>query len=169
MTKVHNWDAEQDKVMDRLRNKGQSVPQVAAFYGVTKARVYQWLQSWDQRATPLKLPKKPFHLEDKSPGYRWANKLLYRRKLPKAARLELLGELEYPEVCPILGTPLNYTPLGKKGPQPDSPSLDQIKPEGGYILGNVAVISYVANRIKNSGTALEHRLIADWMDTYKTN
>jgi hypothetical protein len=45
-----------------------------------------------------------------------------------------------------------------------SPSLDKINPELGYVPGNVAIISYRANRIKNNGTAEEHRLIADWMD-----
>jgi hypothetical protein len=43
--------------------------------------------------------------------------------------------------------------------------LDRIIPEEGYVAGNVNVVSYRANRIKNDGTAEEHLKIADWMDS----
>lgn len=33
----------------------------------------------------------------------------------------------------------------------------------GYVPGNVEVISFRANRIKNNGTADEHERIAQWM------
>lgn len=64
-----------------------------------------------------------------------------------------------PEVCPIFGTPF------EKGTE-YAPSLDRIKPELGYVKGNIAVISRLANSIKNCGTAEDHRKIADWMDTF---
>ncbi len=64
-----------------------------------------------------------------------------------------------PEVCPVLGIPLV---IG----HPDRgywPSLDCIVPKFGYVPGNIQVISYRANRIKNDGTAEEHEKIAAWI------
>ena len=67
-----------------------------------------------------------------------------------------------PEVCPILGIPL----LRGDGRLTDnSPSLDRIFPEKGYIPENIAVISYRANMIKSNGTADEYRQVADWIDS----
>jgi hypothetical protein len=68
-----------------------------------------------------------------------------------------------PECCPVLGTPLRCSTLGKPGGVDSSPSLDRINPRLGYVPGNVVVISHRANTIKNSGTAEEHEKIAAWM------
>lgn len=66
-----------------------------------------------------------------------------------------------PDVCPVLGLPLRPT----SGCSDDnSPTVDRLVPELGYVPGNVAVISHRANSIKHMGTAEEHRRIADWMD-----
>lgn len=74
-------------------------------------------------------------------------------------------DIEMPEFCPILGMKLE--PCGET--KTNSPSLDRIVPQLGYVKGNVAVISYRANRIKNDATADEHRKIADWMDANASN
>ena len=68
----------------------------------------------------------------------------------------------WPDACPVLGIPL-YPNTGGKA-HDNSPSLDRIDSSKGYVIGNVAIISYRANVIKNSGSADEHRLIAEWMD-----
>lgn len=68
-----------------------------------------------------------------------------------------------PEFCPILGVKLFSGSMKERN---NSPSLDRIIPELGYVLGNIAVISHLANRIKNTGTAEEHRKIADWMESH---
>ena len=64
--------------------------------------------------------------------------------------------------CPILGIALNYTAIDKYGD--DSASIDRIIPSKGYVMSNIAIVSYKANRIKNNGTADEHRKIANWID-----
>lgn len=74
------------------------------------------------------------------------------------------SDIVIPEFCPILGMRLEF---GDMDSRDNSPSLDRIKPELGYVPGNVAVISFKANRIKNHGSADEHRRIADWMDSQK--
>jgi hypothetical protein len=70
-------------------------------------------------------------------------------------------DIQIPEVCPVLGIPVLR---GSSGRSDSSPSLDRIVPLLGYALGNIAVISDRANRLKSDGTAEEHQKIADWMD-----
>ena len=53
--------------------------------------------------------------------------------------------------CPILGIELEVH-QGEHGPQRQSPSLDRVNPRKGYVLGNIAVISYKANCIKQNET-----------------
>ena len=66
-----------------------------------------------------------------------------------------------PKRCPIFGQLLRP---GNGQQNPNAYSLDRIDNNKGYIRGNVMVISYLANRLKNDGTADQHRRIADWMD-----
>lgn len=72
-----------------------------------------------------------------------------------------LFDIEIPVVCPVLGFLLVY---GKGGRTDASPSLDKIKPELGYVKGNVAVISWRANRLKSNAKAEELRKIAAYME-----
>lgn len=39
-------------------------------------------------------------------------------------------------------------------------SLDRVDPAKGYVKGNVWIVGYRANLVKNDGTAEEHELIA---------
>lgn len=85
------------------------------------------------------------------------------RKRAKAKGLEFSLELEdivVPELCPVLGIKL----VAGEGTLVDSsPSLDRLVPELGYVPGNVAVISYKANRIKNNGSREDVMKVAAWM------
>jgi hypothetical protein len=67
--------------------------------------------------------------------------------------------------CPIFHTPFEWgvSGLGKGNTKDNCPTLDRILPELGYVEGNVAFISYRANRIKDNGTMQEHYDIADWI------
>lgn len=69
-----------------------------------------------------------------------------------------------PDTCPIFNTPFIF--IGGKKMRLDSPTLDRIKPELGYVKGNVAVISAKANAIKSSATADEIQAVADWLRNY---
>jgi len=55
-----------------------------------------------------------------------------------------------PEVCPYFGFKLEK---GTNKNSDNSPSLDRIDNTKGYIKGNVEVISYLANRLKNNATS----------------
>lgn len=60
-----------------------------------------------------------------------------------------VDDFEIPNNCPILGLPLQF----HKGKRCDnSVSMDRIDSDKGYIPGNVQVISWLANRIKNDMT-----------------
>lgn len=66
-----------------------------------------------------------------------------------------------PEHCPVLGLKLEKNE-GKPGF--NSPSLDRINPDYGYIKGNVQVISHRANMLKSSGTVEELRKVLAFME-----
>jgi hypothetical protein len=61
------------------------------------------------------------------------------------------------EQCPLLGHPFPPSDVRKT---PFSPSLDRIDPRKGYVPGNVWIVGYRANRIKNDATADELQQIA---------
>jgi hypothetical protein len=65
--------------------------------------------------------------------------------------------------CPVFGTPLEWSALRGKGNKavPSSPSLDRIDPTKGYVKGNVWIISYKANVIKNNATHEELKLVTE--------
>lgn len=69
-----------------------------------------------------------------------------------------------PTHCPVFGCKLE---TGKKwGMQCDSaPTLDRIVPRLGYVVGNLALISWRANRLKSNASADELRLIVAWLDS----
>lgn len=71
-------------------------------------------------------------------------------------------DIKIPERCPVLGMPIKRNAARCAW---DSITLDRIDSNLGYVPGNVAVISYRANIIKNCGTAEEHRQVAAWMDS----
>lgn len=87
-----------------------------------------------------------------------------RRAKEKGIPFDLKPEdIIVPTHCPILGIPFVFT--NTNGFREDSPSLDRIVPELGYIPGNVMVISLAANRIKNNcRNADSLRRLADYMD-----
>ena len=66
-----------------------------------------------------------------------------------------------PKICPILGLKLKKN-KGKSFSE-NSPSLDRIDPQKGYIKGNVQVISMHANRMKNNGNINEIQMVSNWV------
>jgi hypothetical protein len=77
------------------------------------------------------------------------------RRKGLAFNLDLV-DIIIPRVCPVLGIVLRKA---KKQCDDHSPSLDRIIPALGYIKGNVRVISYRANVLKNNATLEEFLLV----------
>jgi hypothetical protein len=67
-----------------------------------------------------------------------------------------------PDVCPILGLKLEFSTEGRK---PNSYSIDRIDSNVGYVPGNIQVVSWRANHIKNNATPEELRMIADYLES----
>jgi uncharacterized membrane protein YqaE (UPF0057 family) len=62
------------------------------------------------------------------------------------------ADIIIPIFCPVLGVPLQS---GTRKQHDFAPTLDRVRTELGYVQGNIFVISYRANRIKNDATAEE--------------
>ena len=69
-----------------------------------------------------------------------------------------------PTICPVFGISMSFE---FKRQADGIPTVDRIDSSKNYEIGNIAIISWRANIIKNMGTAEEHRIIADWMDRQK--
>ncbi len=67
-----------------------------------------------------------------------------------------------PEFCPVLGIKLQRG--GQGAERNDSPSLDRLVPELGYVPGNVQWISHRANMLRRDATAAELRLVAAYAE-----
>jgi hypothetical protein len=61
--------------------------------------------------------------------------------------------------CPALGRPLVWA---TKQFTPNSPSLDKINPQLGYVIGNIAIVSYLANSIMQNALPSEVTKVAQW-------
>lgn len=69
-----------------------------------------------------------------------------------------------PDVCPILGIPLEHRKDGIKGPTPNTPSVDRVNPSLGYVKGNLRYISHKANRLKSNMTRDQLQSLLDYID-----
>lgn len=71
-----------------------------------------------------------------------------------------ISDIFIPEICPVLDIPL-FLIDGKR--TDNSPSLDKINNSKGYIKGNIKVISFRANALKNNATVEELEAIVKYM------
>lgn len=62
-----------------------------------------------------------------------------------------------PNECPILKIPLHYEC------RENTPSMDRIDNSKGYIKGNIQIVSYKANTMKNSASPKELTEFAKWI------
>lgn len=67
--------------------------------------------------------------------------------------------------CPVFNTRLRLpnSEGGLKAPNTVRPSLDRIRPDMGYVPGNVIWISLRANQIKNDADPDQIQAVADWL------
>lgn len=71
------------------------------------------------------------------------------------------SDLVIPDRCPVLGIPLS---LGRGVCHAGSPTVDRLRPELGYVTGNINIISSKANRIKNNATLEELKALVAWWE-----
>lgn len=103
-------------------------------------------------------------------SYKWGTNADERKMLDAAKRRAkqqgvpfdlTVDDIHIPAFCPVLGVKLERSAGGSSGGD-NSPSLDKIVPERGYVRGNVIVISNKANRMKSNGTFDEMRRLAEF-------
>lgn len=73
-------------------------------------------------------------------------------------------DIVIPSACPVLNLVLKR---GIKKLQINSPTLDKLIPEFGYVPGNVAVISHRANKLKNDATFEEVEGLYKWWSSIR--
>ena len=166
---------------------GCTLQQIAETFGLTRERVRQIIRKqypdYDQitpawRVKSHEKAQKEYTQSVKNALDKWgclpsrlrtaeqqAHFDFFRRKKQNARRTQhsweiSMQDLKWPTHCPMLGMELDWN-LNKRGE--NSPSLDRLDNTEGYVPGNVAIISYRANRIKNDGTWQEHEAIAQWL------
>lgn len=72
-------------------------------------------------------------------------------------------DIVIPESCPVLGIKLSHSEREAGGFHDASPTLDKFVPALGYVPGNIAVISWRANKLKGDATTAELQAVASWM------
>lgn len=93
------------------------------------------------------------------------NSVICTRAKKRARKLGIPFDLKkediiIPEFCPALGIKLEYS----DGSMSDnSPSIDRIIPELGYVKNNIIIISNRANRLKNNATLEELEKVYFWL------
>jgi hypothetical protein len=90
-----------------------------------------------------------------------------RKVVAKKENIPFSVSLEYlinqaTDVCPVLGIELSWG-IRKGKLSDNSPSLDKIKPELGYVEGNVRWMSYLANSMKRNATPEQLKTFANWI------
>lgn len=159
---------------------GITMAELARRYGISRQRMKQvvdkFIPEWGSTCGLI------VNRQNKADAYykKWGDKEdseLYEKKREKfrakkanAIRIGYTWDIAFSDivwndVCPILGIQLDYF---AHCVQENSPSFDQIDAGLGYVKGNVHIISWRANRIKNNGTSQEHRQIADYLDSLTT-
>jgi hypothetical protein len=78
------------------------------------------------------------------------------------------SEVVWPEVCPVLGIPINYELKGRVR-KDDSPSFDRTIPSLGYTTGNVVVMSWRANWIKTNSTIEECSKLLEYLKKVRSH
>lgn len=78
-----------------------------------------------------------------------------------------INDIIIPDNCPICLLPMQSA-KGVRGGARNSPTLDRVKCDDGYVKGNVAVICKNCNSKKGHATSSELRHIADWIDSFSS-
>jgi len=153
--------------MDDVKRKKRNA-YMRAWKRKNKEKVNKTNQKWKDANRDLvrsRERERAYKRAGTGPGYRalWLNNIKHRAK-KKGLPFDLtLEDLPIPAVCPILGIPLTM----RSGSFHDnSPSIDRIIPAKGYVKGNVAIVSYRANRIKDYGTLDELRKVVAFLERH---
>jgi len=123
-------------------------------------------RSWDAALREERARKRAKDLGFKLPSKARHARSLYQAAKTRAKRDRLpfsitIHDIVIPDTCPLLGIPLIRN--RGNGPGPNSPSLDKINPALGYVKGNIQIISFMANSMKQNATLEQmEMLVKNW-------
>lgn len=165
-----------------MRDGGTSIRQIAKDFGVSTSTIEKWL-----------CPARAALYRDRCRQYKVANRgkindannrrnatpegwcvIAVGRSRTRAKKQGLPFSLTASDVinalphdlrCPVLGVPLQFG----QGTSQNNPSLDRIIPSLGYVPGNIAIISFRANTMKQDATADEVRALLDYIESRTTD
>lgn len=181
----YNWSEECHKIYE-LSIQGKTLQEIGDIYGVTREYIRQVINKYYPTLTKelrgqmltcslyrQKVLDERFKRTGRYEGHHASDlsramAAYFTRKKQNSKKSKWGWEVTYHDIewnviCPIFGTELDW--FAEKH-HANSPSLDRVDPTKGYIPGNVRIISFRANCIKNNGTAEEHLLIADYMNEH---
>lgn len=143
-----------------------------------------YIKKWKEESSGKKVINRRKRITSKQPEFKLKRKIqarkylenntesviLYRTK-QRAAKCNLpfnleLSDIVIPKICPLLEIPII---IGTKEDYRQSPSIDKIIPELGYVKGNVRIISMMANTMKNSANKELLRIFAKNIVKYIDN
>lgn len=78
-------------------------------------------------------------------------------------------DISVPDVCPVLGIPIVIRTGRHPRKNYDSPSVDRIHNDKGYVKGNVQVISTRANSLKSDATIEELEAVLKYMKDHSND
>lgn len=131
---------------------------------VAKAKSAERYERWSKKY-PEKANARMRDWRRRNPKY-MLRKSAERRAKEKEVEFNLSLEdiPDIPELCPIALIAISPRDDGGRGPCDSSPTLDRVKPELGYVKGNVRVISHRGNRWKNEMTVADVKRLLDYME-----
>ncbi len=159
------------EIVREMLVQGYTLQQVADKFGTTRQWVHQFkkihLPELNKGTYGKSVSKQTYNrTPHPKTDLERAQRAYYSRKKENSKRGKWEFSIAFNDViwnthCPILGIEINWFADFR---QENSPSLDRINPKEGYIPGNVVLISWRANRIKNDGSAAEHLKIAEFLN-----
>lgn len=133
--------------------------QKAADYYSDPSRAKRRSKEWKERRRAL--------AKERGEHYRtWRpSRMMYKAAQARAREKGLPFTIEESDIvipthCPVLGIELKH---GRGCTARNSPTLDRIRPDLGYVPGNIAVISHMANAIKSDADSSTVFRVAVWM------
>lgn len=103
-----------------------------------------------RQENPEKFKLRDTKWRENNPAKRLINSTKQSAKLKGLEHTIDVHDLIFPEMCPLLGIPIDYS--AGTGKTMFKPSVDRIDPSKGYIKGNVEIMSSLANTMKSKAT-----------------
>lgn len=144
--------AEQSRVY-RAKNKDKVIANRKAYFEANKEAIRERDRSPKRRADANKAFKVRYPHRTDEDKQRALLRIIKKRALDRGISFNLEhSKIVWPTHCPVFGTPLVYGQRAAEGDWAHGASIDRLVPSRGYVLDNIVVMSWRANRIKCDAT-----------------